>query len=401
MADIYSSSYINIAATGSDNPHGGLFFDNPLLRRPCLLHPDWASAMGFPKGGILVASQDAFQNRVLNAVLNSRGWVFQERLLSPRTIHFARDQMWWTSNASNTVHMESLPGPLSDYTETKVRVDAMSPLMMLGQAGALWSSFVEAYSVLKLTNPSDRLIALAGVAKAYAKSNGIPDLDYLAGHWRHNLIETLLWRQMPRTGKGPYTGRAKYSAPSWSWASVQGGISFPSPFEYEIPHLIDAGLKNIGDSPWGPVTSGFVVLCGPLWRVLAGCRLTADSKSLMSTFRFTRTDGQYYSHDFIPSYVNEQNTLSRPFEDTKQEASCYLAFFRGSLRGTSWRDGLMLEPTHQNRGEYTRVGCFSVYPDEVLEQELSRNPDSRIDSLEEHEYETYDTERRHFTYRII
>lgn len=38
---------------------------------------------------------DDFQKHVLDGYLNTRGWVLQERALARRTIHFAKEQMYW------------------------------------------------------------------------------------------------------------------------------------------------------------------------------------------------------------------------------------------------------------------------------------------------------------------
>ena len=87
MAYIYSNSYLTLAATGSDSDHGGLFFKHPkatisgvsphgtdyqVHARPVIDHMDDAN---FP--------------------LFKRGWVFQERLLAPRVLHFGRQELWW------------------------------------------------------------------------------------------------------------------------------------------------------------------------------------------------------------------------------------------------------------------------------------------------------------------
>lgn len=55
----------------------------------------------------------------------------------------------------------------------------------------LWTELVKIYSVLALTYDSDRLGALAGLAKRVAGS--MKD-GYLAGFWTEHLPFCLLWR---------------------------------------------------------------------------------------------------------------------------------------------------------------------------------------------------------------
>lgn len=54
----------------------------------------------------------------------------------------------------------------------------------------LWKKLVVRYSNMLLTVPSDKLVAIGGVARIFAKAL---HCAYLAGLWRSNLIEQLLW----------------------------------------------------------------------------------------------------------------------------------------------------------------------------------------------------------------
>jgi hypothetical protein len=80
---------------------------------------------------------------------------------------------------------------------------------------------VREYSRLDLTHESDRLVALAGLAEAInRKRKG--DV-YLAGLWKNTLVWDLLWSAHGEESRR--LGRAV--APTWSWASVTGGILYP------------------------------------------------------------------------------------------------------------------------------------------------------------------------------
>lgn len=37
----------------------------------------------------------SWHQEITGAKLCGRGWVFQERLLAPRVLHFAKRQLWW------------------------------------------------------------------------------------------------------------------------------------------------------------------------------------------------------------------------------------------------------------------------------------------------------------------
>lgn len=80
-----------------------------------------------------------------------------------------------------------------------------------------WYELVKTYSEGRLTNPTDRLIALSGVAEKIAESS---HGKYIAGMWSSVSLELgLLWRVVS-SGKR----QLFYCAPSWSWASVEGCV---------------------------------------------------------------------------------------------------------------------------------------------------------------------------------
>ena len=83
----------------------------------------------------------------------------------------------------------------------------------------------------KLTKGTDKLVALSGLAHNYYEregKSGVSHKDYMggsrgkyaAGLWEADMPSALLWRS--RSAQRPF----QYRAPSWSWASVDGPISY-------------------------------------------------------------------------------------------------------------------------------------------------------------------------------
>ena len=100
---------------------------------------------------------------------------------------------------------------------------------------------MEVYSKTKLTNPTDKLIALSGIAKML--STEIDD-RYVAGMWVKNLASHLLWRVDPVWEKNRFhylSVRPGYRAPSFSWAAIDAerGIKYG-----EIIDEDDEPLRN-------------------------------------------------------------------------------------------------------------------------------------------------------------
>jgi hypothetical protein len=79
------------------------------------------------------------------------------------------------------------------------------------------------YSGRSLSNPEDRLDALAGVANELKQTW---QDDYFSGMWRRCFIELLTWYTFSSDDNyGPHLGRSA-RAPSWSWASLSSRVIF-------------------------------------------------------------------------------------------------------------------------------------------------------------------------------
>lgn len=98
MEDVFASSYVTIAATSATSSVAG--FLGGRHTRPCITVQT--------HNGPLYLSQaiDDFRTDVEKGVLNTRGWVFQERALSRRTVHFTSTQLYW--ECGKGIHCETL-----------------------------------------------------------------------------------------------------------------------------------------------------------------------------------------------------------------------------------------------------------------------------------------------------
>ena len=84
----------------------------------------------------------------------------------------------------------------------------------------LWYIIVEAYTKRKLTYNSDKLAALISLERYLTKISCVH--EYAFGTWKTDLPRGLLWRS---TIVGSLRHVA-HRAPSWSWASRDGQISY-------------------------------------------------------------------------------------------------------------------------------------------------------------------------------
>lgn len=139
----------------------------------------------------------------------SRGWTFQEWMLSPRVLHIDSMTMWdCFEGYANELNRRYMGDAKLVRNPTE-----------LG-SGLAWEPIVEEYSKREVARAEDKLPALAGLAARYARATGH---TYLAGLWLEDLPWWLSWR--PR-GAACDERPPGQRVPSWSWASRNGAVSF-------------------------------------------------------------------------------------------------------------------------------------------------------------------------------
>jgi hypothetical protein len=144
----------------------------------------------------------------------------------------------------------------------------------------LWPSIVTDYSKRRLTFPSDKLPALAGIAMVVHQNTGY---QYVAGLWREAMLREVCWKAVSTLslGKGPANSYdrpgfavAEYRAPSFSWASVDDPVELQTSSS-ELgkceASLHDVQIELRGQNQFGEVRAGFLVLEGPVIALSLSC----------------------------------------------------------------------------------------------------------------------------------
>ncbi|OIW25942.1 HET-domain-containing protein [Coniochaeta ligniaria NRRL 30616] len=218
MADVFANAWVTLAASASKDGSGGLFYPRG-PENECAIK--WTHDESLPPDWVKVRArwEGAWERDVEDAPLNRRGWVLQERLLSPRIVHFGRTQLYWECHG----FVESEDG---GHYDDKFRLSQNPFTVATGIAPTTlavrdaWTTSVEAYSKCKLTYQSDKLAAIAGLSKTLER---LHQDRYIAGLWESELPFTLYWT--PINKHHPVADRLPF--PTWSWASVTCPVWFP------------------------------------------------------------------------------------------------------------------------------------------------------------------------------
>ena len=164
MYQVYGNSYYNLSATGAIDNHQSLFVSRA---KSDLEPPRVQLRSNNSKHDYRLLHETLFRHSVLGAPVNERGWVVQERLLSPRVLHFARQQLFWECREHTACELfpDGLPDRL-DHNSKRLFDEFLRNSRLLKNLGPLqaWTTVVEVYARCGLTNPDDKLIAIAGVA---------------------------------------------------------------------------------------------------------------------------------------------------------------------------------------------------------------------------------------------
>ncbi|KAL2689153.1 hypothetical protein Neosp_003205 [[Neocosmospora] mangrovei] len=216
MEEVFSSAYCAIAASSARSSLEG-FLGDRVPRACATVHPSQGSVL------YLAEAIDDFQGHVEQSVLNTRGWVLQERALSRRTLHFTSSQVYW--ECGQGVYCETLAqlrNPQSQFLG-----DSSFPNLGLqyykDERIQLVQHLYRVYCALELTKSADRSQAILGLQKRLSRTfESRADYGVICGYFER----TILWQAKTSSSLSRIPYGDERAVPSWSWMECIGEIRY-------------------------------------------------------------------------------------------------------------------------------------------------------------------------------
>lgn len=247
MGSYYSNAYVTISASWGDDPEDGCF---SLAAQEYMARKVEIRDHG--------KEYSIYTRRTLDHgyywPLLRRGWVFQERLLSPRIIHFGQEELVWECLSETTCECgqsDTLQAQLSNKVDYSHILHDNFDLKAFRN---LWRHLVEQYTTLELTYISDRFPAIAGLAAEMGRRR---PSRYMYGLWEDSLIGDMLWTNWKGSGDHLPPRPLDMEAPTWSWASICDFIKYN-----KLGVQITPSLK---ERPYESVEETYADILSPLY----------------------------------------------------------------------------------------------------------------------------------------
>jgi heterokaryon incompatibility protein (HET) len=367
MGQYYENSVFTISASSAETSLVGFLNTRaPATCTPIVVPVDRGEQS---RGHLYVPRRpNTFETNIKLGPLSERGWVLQERLLSRGVLHYGKEQMFWECQSAQRgesvfqdLLRDSILNPSSvAFHEYNLKRPSKPSKMVMNLLH--WYGIIEDYTTRKLTKGMDKLPALSGLASEAQKQLGA---SYLAGLWSDKLHVGLSWIVLhDSSGCRP----SIYRAPSWSWASVDGPISY-QPLDGYFPtsdgfvesaiDVIEARTEIAASDPFGQVVGGRIVLSGQL--------KFARKKEMLPNKILT----------YPASMMGHEKMVGYYIEDEQNEFDCDILCLKLATQpfgiGPSIPPAniiLILEPTGSDA--YRRVGSGTVWQTDWFNDSLQR-----------------------------
>lgn len=415
MASFYANGVLNLAASYSADSSGGLMLERSQLHvsscvwkhqtRPVSSRNPWGGWMKARQVCWAFDPQSEFVTLGLRnpLPLTSRGWVLQENVLSPRTLHFLPGEIIWecrqlsaresfycssqspaglphefkgkaasfpetilvTRNGSKNFLRPSSGYVCGKQTALELATRAKSDKEPGSQLYRQWYEMVTQYSRKHLTRSGDRLPAIWALAQRFQDRTGD---EYCSGLWKDDLLTGLLFKRFQPRPSSCHTSQLS-CGPSWSWASTECRVEFErmisplSSSSAESDRLPDAFLQKLVIVPTEPSSLSMGRTRQAELEIRTYARDVVVGRRNRNTSpgeRVAKAMGisTIFNHDLHSNVWHAYEELGREYESSHRQGRPYHDYDRLNSQGLSAKDAWIQERTfgnshlfnHLNRG---------------------------------------------------
>jgi len=211
MKTIYGGALVTIVAAAGDSIDAGLPGVNTDRMEPFVVD------VGEYRVIEATTPLDPFRGSpVIHTTWNTRAWTFQELLLSPRSLIFLGQQVYWRCPEAECFEELEFEGPKMQFVWGNDNISGGTELTVQN-----FGYLIEQYTKRKLTYDGDIYNAFSGILEA------IPD-EFFWGIPHSRFGEYLVWNKawdVDSETKGPLQLRNLPEYPTWSWMAWKGQLS--------------------------------------------------------------------------------------------------------------------------------------------------------------------------------
>lgn len=290
--------------------------------------------------------------------LNSRGWVLQERLLSPRVLILPSVGGFIFQCDSHEQHDGRVFYGERDACLYRLPLHYGKAHHEFGakDAHTAWLDILEDYTPRELSDPADQLVAISALAELFMTRHSAQLGTYLFGHWTKFMHIDLNWSILE-----PVDRLKIDRAPSWSWASVDKAL-----FETYV------------DKP-PPATSDFLQVQSHLLDPTAPERLVIEVMLIPLQLSPVQDDTDIIECYLTRSLQSQIVGVHYPDYAEEKPVEWTEAYFIPLALGSHEVDGMFVKTTGAET--YRRIGHFSGHKPVGPLAEIMRSTEKQIITL--------------------
>lgn len=372
MATIYRNAYMVVSASKASNAKDGLYSS---VAPEFALHPLVYSDGDF--GPETICFRRAFTHlpsymdhrlgaKAASFPTFNRAWIFQERFLATRVIHFGPSELIWECHECtvcqcrdgdilNTqtpcIASQNLNKQINHISHPKSYFGASALSFQAEQEVQIrWHRLVEEYSKLHMSYERDIYPAISGLAQVF---HACLKMQYCAGLWKENLIGDMVWHPEPKyRDESSWSKRPRHwRAPTWSWASITSPVKYLSDSSglTSFCSLVDARCVPSGQDPMGQLVYAEALIRSHVIKTTFTYRTLNEqtSKSPWNLFDLELARGRIAN-------VWADYDCSLPGADYLPPSSEILVIVLGEKMSSKALEALLLVPGDDSPGQYER-----------------------------------------------